>query len=109
IAETDEAARAALERANRIYGGGMGGGVGGDGLWGGPPGGVGRVKRPPGPGRSLLLVGVFWGRDPRARRAVWGAGAPGVSRLTVEPASSGRSRARTSRAPIVSKATLRGI
>ena len=64
IAETDEAARAALERANRIYGGHMGAGLEEHGIWGGPERVIERINRHRALGCSLFVM-EFFGRDTR--------------------------------------------
>jgi alkanesulfonate monooxygenase SsuD/methylene tetrahydromethanopterin reductase-like flavin-dependent oxidoreductase (luciferase family) len=65
IAETDTAARAALERANRIYGGHMGAGLEEHGIWGGPERVIERINRHRALGCSLFVM-EFFGRDTRA-------------------------------------------
>lgn len=64
IAETDEAARAALERASRIYGGHMGAGLEAHGIWGTPAQVIERIERHRALGCSLLVI-EFFGRDTR--------------------------------------------
>jgi len=64
IAETDAAARAALERANRIYGGHMGAGLEEHGIWGGPERVIERINRHRALGCSLFVM-EFFGRDTR--------------------------------------------
>src|SRR5881628_2558419 len=64
IAETDTAARAALERANRIYGGHIGAGLEEHGIWGGPERMIERINRHRALGCSLFVM-EFFGRDTR--------------------------------------------
>ena len=64
IAETDDAARAALEKAQRIYGGHMGAGLEAHGIWGTPERVVERIERHRALGCSLLVM-EFFGRDTR--------------------------------------------
>jgi len=64
IAETDDAARAALERAARIYGGHMGAGLEERGIWGTPAQVIDRIRRHTALGCTLFVV-EFFGRDTR--------------------------------------------
>jgi F420-dependent oxidoreductase-like protein len=64
IGETDEAARQALERAQRIYGGHMGAGLEEHGIWGTPEAVVERIRRHVRLGCSLFVM-EFFGRDTR--------------------------------------------
>jgi F420-dependent oxidoreductase-like protein len=64
IAETDDAARAALERAGRIYGGHMGAGLEEHGIWGTPAQVVERIRRHVALGCTLFVI-EFFGRDTR--------------------------------------------
>jgi len=64
IAETDDAARAALERAQRIYGGHMGAGLEEHGIWGGPARVIERIERQRALGCTLFVI-EFFGRDTR--------------------------------------------
>src|SRR5262245_15204443 len=64
IADTDAAARAALERAGRIYGGHMGAGLEEHGIWGTPDQVIERIRRHVALGCTLFVV-EFFGRDTR--------------------------------------------
>src|SRR5262249_3084260 len=64
IAETDAAARTALERAGRIYGGHMGAGLEEHGIWGTPAQVIERIRRPVAGGCPLFVM-EFFGRDTR--------------------------------------------
>jgi F420-dependent oxidoreductase-like protein len=64
VAETDAAARAALERAQKIYGGHMGGGLEAHGIWGTPEQVVDRLRRHVALGCTLFVM-EFFGRDTR--------------------------------------------
>jgi F420-dependent oxidoreductase-like protein len=64
IAETDDAARAALERAAKIYGGHMGGGLEAHGIWGTPAQVVEKIERHAALGCRHLVM-EFFGRDTR--------------------------------------------
>jgi F420-dependent oxidoreductase-like protein len=64
IAETEDAARTALERAGRIYGGHMGAGLETHGIWGTPEQVIERIRRYTALGCSLFVI-EFFGRDPR--------------------------------------------
>jgi F420-dependent oxidoreductase-like protein len=64
IAEDDVAARAALEKAQRIYGGHMGGGLEAHGIWGTPAQVVEHVERHRALGCTLFVI-EFFGRDTR--------------------------------------------
>jgi F420-dependent oxidoreductase-like protein len=64
IAETEDGARAGLERAQRIYGGHMGAGLEEHGIWGTPPQVIDRIRRHTALGCSLFVI-EFFGRDTR--------------------------------------------
>src|SRR5262245_13699045 len=64
IAETEDGARAGLERAVKIYGGHMGGGLEAHGIWGTPPQVIERIERQRRLGCSLFVI-EFFGRDTR--------------------------------------------
>jgi F420-dependent oxidoreductase-like protein len=64
IAETDEGARAALERAQKVYGGHLGAGLEAHGIWGTPPQVIERVRRHVDLGCTLFVI-EFFGRDTR--------------------------------------------
>jgi F420-dependent oxidoreductase-like protein len=64
IAETDDAARAALEKAARVYGGHMGGAIEEHGIWGSPAGVIERIERHRELGCSGFVI-EFFGRDTR--------------------------------------------
>jgi F420-dependent oxidoreductase-like protein len=64
IAETEDAARGALEKAARIYGGHMGGGLEAHGIWGTPARVVDAIARHRRLGCTLLVI-EFFGRDTR--------------------------------------------
>jgi F420-dependent oxidoreductase-like protein len=64
IAETEDGARAALEKAQRIYGGHMGAGLEAHGIWGTPERVIERIERHRALGCSLLVM-EFFGRDTR--------------------------------------------
>ena len=64
IAETEDGARAALERANRIYGGHMGAGLEAHGIWGTPAQVIERIRRHTALGCTLFVM-EFFGRDTR--------------------------------------------
>src|SRR5437667_8949111 len=64
IAETDAAARTALERAGRIYGGHMGAGLEEHGIWGSPTQVIERIRRHGALGCTMFAI-EFFGRDTR--------------------------------------------
>src|SRR5947208_3609657 len=64
IAETEDGARAALERAGRIYGGHMGAGLEAHGIWGTPAQVIERIHRHTALGCTLFVM-EFFGRDTR--------------------------------------------
>ena len=64
IAETDAAARAALERAAKIYGGHMGAGLEAHGIWGTPAQVIEKIERHAALGCRHLVM-EFFGRDTR--------------------------------------------
>ncbi len=64
IAETEDGARAALERAVRIYGGHMGAGLEAHGIWGTPAQVIERIRRHTALGCTLFVM-EFFGRDTR--------------------------------------------
>ena len=64
IAEDDAAARAALERAARIYGGHMGAGLEEHGIWGSPTQVIERIRRHVALGCTMFAI-EFFGRDTR--------------------------------------------
>jgi F420-dependent oxidoreductase-like protein len=64
VAPTDEAARAGLERAQKIYGGHMGGGLEAHGIWGTPSQVIERIRRHVTLGCTLFVI-EFFGRDTR--------------------------------------------
>ena len=64
IAETDDAARAGLERAGKIYGGHMGAGLEAHGIWGTPAQVVDRIERHVRLGCTMFVI-EFFGRDTR--------------------------------------------
>lgn len=64
IAETDAAARAALEKAQRVYGGHMGAGLEAHGIWGGPERVIERLRHYQSLGCSLFVM-EFFGKDTR--------------------------------------------
>jgi probable F420-dependent oxidoreductase len=64
IADTDAGARAALEKAQRIYGGHMGAGLEQHGIWGTPEAVVERIERHRRLGCTLFVI-EFFGRDTR--------------------------------------------
>src|SRR5262245_6525216 len=64
IAETDDAARAGLERAAKIYGGHMGGGLEAHGIWGTPDQVIERLNAQARLGCGLFVI-EFFGRDTR--------------------------------------------
>lgn len=64
IAETDDAARAGLERAGRIYGGHMGAGLEAHGIWGTPAAVIERIERHVRLGCTMFVI-EFLGRDTR--------------------------------------------
>jgi F420-dependent oxidoreductase-like protein len=64
IAETDDAARAALEKAARVYGGHMGGALAEHGIWGSPQGVIDRIARHVELGCTGFVI-EFFGRDTR--------------------------------------------
>ena len=63
-AETDADARAALEKAGKIYGGHMGAGIEKDGIWGTPEGVIDRLRRHIALGCTTFVI-EFFGRDTR--------------------------------------------
>jgi F420-dependent oxidoreductase-like protein len=64
IEETQEAARASLEKAKKIYGGHMGSGLEEHGIWGAPGQVIERIERHRRLGCSLFVI-EFFGRDTR--------------------------------------------
>ncbi|HVN38783.1 MAG TPA: LLM class flavin-dependent oxidoreductase [Myxococcota bacterium] len=64
IAEDAAAARAALEKAGKVYGGHMGAALAEHGIWGDPAGVVERIERHRKLGVSLFVI-EFFGRDTR--------------------------------------------
>jgi len=64
IAEDDAAAREALEKAKKIYGGHMGGSLESHGIWGSPEGVIERIHRHVDLGCTTFLM-EFFGRDTR--------------------------------------------
>jgi len=64
IAETDDAARTGLARAQKIYGGHMGAGLEEHGIWGTPQQVIDRIERHRALGCTLLVI-EFFGRDTR--------------------------------------------
>ena len=64
IAETDDAARSGLERAQKIYGGHMGAGLEEHGIWGTPQRVIDRINRHRALGCTLFVI-EFFGRDTR--------------------------------------------
>jgi len=64
IADTEDGARAALERAGRIYGGHMGAGLEAHGIWGTPAQVIERIRRHTALGCTLFVM-EFFGRDTR--------------------------------------------
>ena len=64
IAEDDDAARVALEKAKKIYGGHMGGAIEEHGIWGTPEGVIDRIEQHRALGVSLFVI-EFFGRDTR--------------------------------------------
>src|SRR5881409_3134496 len=64
VAETDDAARTGLERAQKIYGGHMGAGLEAHGIWGTPERVIDRIERHRALGCTLLVI-EFFGRDTR--------------------------------------------
>jgi len=64
VAETDDAARTGLERAQKIYGGHMGAGLEAHGIWGTPERVIDRIERHRALGCTLFVI-EFFGRDTR--------------------------------------------
>ena len=64
IAEDDEQARKALEKAKKVYGGHMGGAIEDHGIWGSPDGVIERIERQRALGVSSFVI-EFFGRDTR--------------------------------------------
>jgi F420-dependent oxidoreductase-like protein len=64
VAPTEDAARAGLERAQRIYGGHMGAGLEAHGIWGTPPRVIDAIRRHVALGCTLFVI-EFFGRDTR--------------------------------------------
>jgi alkanesulfonate monooxygenase SsuD/methylene tetrahydromethanopterin reductase-like flavin-dependent oxidoreductase (luciferase family) len=64
IAENDEAAKAALAKAARIYGGHMGAAIEEHGIWGTPPQVIERIERHVKLGCTGFVI-EFFGRDTR--------------------------------------------
>jgi probable F420-dependent oxidoreductase len=62
IGEDDDQARAALEKAKKIYGGHMGGNLEEHGIWGSPDAVIERIERHRALGCSLFVI-EFFGRD----------------------------------------------
>jgi probable F420-dependent oxidoreductase len=64
IAEDDDGARVALEKAKKVYGGHMGGAIEEHGIWGTPERVIERIERHLALGVSLFVI-EFFGRDTR--------------------------------------------
>jgi alkanesulfonate monooxygenase SsuD/methylene tetrahydromethanopterin reductase-like flavin-dependent oxidoreductase (luciferase family) len=64
VAEDETAARAALEKAGKVYGGHMGAALAEHGIWGDPGGVTSRIERHRKLGVSLFVI-EFFGRDTR--------------------------------------------
>ena len=64
IAEDDDAARVALEKAKKVYGGHMGGAIEEHGIWGTPDRVIECIERHRAQGVSLFVI-EFFGRDTR--------------------------------------------
>jgi alkanesulfonate monooxygenase SsuD/methylene tetrahydromethanopterin reductase-like flavin-dependent oxidoreductase (luciferase family) len=64
LADGEDAARAALEKAQRIYGGHMGAGLAEHGIWGTPEQVIERIERHRRLGCTLFVM-EFFGRDTR--------------------------------------------
>jgi alkanesulfonate monooxygenase SsuD/methylene tetrahydromethanopterin reductase-like flavin-dependent oxidoreductase (luciferase family) len=64
IAEDESAARIALEKAKKIYGGHMGGAIEEHGIWGAPSDVIERIERHRAHGVSAFVI-EFFGRDTR--------------------------------------------
>jgi alkanesulfonate monooxygenase SsuD/methylene tetrahydromethanopterin reductase-like flavin-dependent oxidoreductase (luciferase family) len=64
VAEDEAAARAALEKAGKVYGGHMGAALAEHGIWGDPAGVIERIERHRKQGVSLFVI-EFFGRDTR--------------------------------------------
>jgi len=64
IAEDEAAARAALEKAGKVYGGHMGAALAEHGIWGDPTGVIERIERHRKLGVTLFVI-EFFGRDTR--------------------------------------------
>ena len=64
VAEDEAAARAALEKAGKVYGGHMGAALASHGIWGDPAGVIDRIERHRKQGVSLFVI-EFFGRDTR--------------------------------------------
>ena len=64
LAESQDAAGAALEKAKKVYGGHMGSALDAHGIWGGPEGVIEGIERHRALGVSLFVI-EFFGRDTR--------------------------------------------
>jgi alkanesulfonate monooxygenase SsuD/methylene tetrahydromethanopterin reductase-like flavin-dependent oxidoreductase (luciferase family) len=64
IAEDDAAARQALEKAAKVYGGHMGAGLEQHGIWGSPQGVIDRIEKHTALGCTSFVI-EFFGRDTR--------------------------------------------
>jgi alkanesulfonate monooxygenase SsuD/methylene tetrahydromethanopterin reductase-like flavin-dependent oxidoreductase (luciferase family) len=64
VAEDEAGARAALEKAGKVYGGHMGAALAEHGIWGDPSAVIERIERPRKLGVSLFVI-EFFGRDTR--------------------------------------------
>lgn len=64
VAEDDASARAALEKAGKVYGGHMGAALAEHGIWGDPDGVISRIERHRRLGVTLFVI-EFFGRDTR--------------------------------------------
>jgi probable F420-dependent oxidoreductase len=64
VAEDEASARAALEKAGKVYGGHMGAALAEHGIWGDPGGVIERIERHRKQGVSLFVI-EFFGRDTR--------------------------------------------
>jgi F420-dependent oxidoreductase-like protein len=73
VAATEEEARAALAKANKIYGGHMGPGSEEDGLWGTPEMLIERLRRRVDLGCTLFVI-EFFGRDTRVPARLFAEG-----------------------------------
>ncbi len=90
IAETDDGARAALERAGRIYGGHMGAGREAHGIWGTPAQVIERIRRQVALGCTLFVMEFFARPGPGTSRRASTSVSPAPTRTWAPRSRSAR-------------------